>query len=217
MQTRGLFISLEGIDGSGKSTLKANLMARLETKHLVIGIREPGGTVISEKIRDMLLDVGNDGIIGRTEALLYAAARSQLVEEIISPALAKGHIVVADRYLDSTLAYQGYGRGLDIGMLVKLNRICTGGLKPDLTLLLDIDPEEGQLRRNDGVPDRLEMEGSHFQARIRAGYLKIAEQEPQRIKVLPAWQDPEELTSRAMDLINQILAGPGRGHQDLKG
>jgi len=206
MQYRGLFISLEGIDGSGKSTLKANLMTKLEATHLVVGIREPGGTVISEKIRDMLLDVGNDGIIGRTEALLYAAARCQLVEEVIRPALAKGYIVIADRYLDSTLAYQGYGRGLDISMLTDLNEICTGGLKPDLTLLLDIDPEEGQLRRNEGAPDRLEMEGSHFQARIRVGYLKLAEQEPDRIKVLPAWRDPEELTKCSMDLIKQLLA-----------
>lgn len=213
MQTRGLFISLEGIDGSGKSTLKANLISRLETKHLVIGIREPGGTVISEKIRDMLLDVSNDGIIGRTEALLYAAARSQLVEEVIRPALAKGHIVIADRYLDSTLAYQGYGRGLEISMLMELNRICTGGLKPDLTLLLDIDPGEGQVRRNNGVPDRLEMEGSHFQARIRAGYLKIAEQEPDRIKVLPAGRDPAELTDNSMEMINRILARPDWNHR----
>ncbi|MCX5780307.1 MAG: dTMP kinase, partial [Firmicutes bacterium] len=133
MQTRGVFISLEGIDGCGKTTLKEMLLARLGEKYPVIGIREPGGTVISEKIRDMLLDVRNDGIIGKTEALLYAAARSQLVEEVIRPALTQGKIIIADRYLDSTIAYQGYGRGLELAFLEDLNRICTGGLKPDLT------------------------------------------------------------------------------------
>jgi dTMP kinase len=205
MQNRGVFISLEGIDGSGKTTLKENLLTLLSQKFQVIGIREPGGTVISEKIRDMLLDVHNDGIIGKTEALLYAAARSQLVEEVIRPALIQGKIIIADRYMDSTIAYQGYGRGLDIDFLEDLNRLCTGGLKPDLTLLLDIDPETGQSRRNADIPDRLEKEGLEFQARIRAGYLRLCVKDPQRIKVLNASQTAEQLVLKAMKMIEAAL------------
>jgi len=205
MQTRGVFISLEGIDGSGKTTLKDNLLTLLAGKHHVMGIREPGGTVISEKIRDMLLDVGNDGIIGKTEALLYAAARSQVVEEVIRPALARGKIIIADRYMDSTIAYQGYGRGLDIEFLQDLNRLCTGGLKPDLTLLLDIDPLEGQNRRRRDLPDRLEKEGLDFQARIRAGYLHLWEQEPLRIKKLDASLTTDEITQEARKIIISLF------------
>jgi len=205
MQTRGAFISLEGIDGSGKTTLKENLLALMARNYQVIGIREPGGTVISEKIRDMLLDVRNDGIIGKTEALLYATARSQLVEEIIRPALIQGKIIIADRYMDSTIAYQGYGRGLDIKFLEDLNQLCTGGLKPDLTLLLDIDPRDGQSRRNQDIPDRLEKEGLEFQARIRDGYLKLWKKEPQRIKRLDASQTTEELVQAAMKMIAALL------------
>jgi dTMP kinase len=206
MSTRGLFISLEGIDGCGKTTLKENLLALLGRKYQVIGIREPGGTVISEKIRDMLLDVHNDGIIGKTEALLYAAARSQLVEEVIRPALAHGKIIIADRYLDSTIAYQGYGRGLDLEFLEDLNRICTGGLKPDVTVLLDIDPLEGQNRRVQNIPDRLEQEGLEFQDRIRAGYLNLQEKEAGRIKLLDARQSPETLVHEAMKHIEEKLS-----------
>lgn len=205
MQTRGVFISLEGIDGCGKTTLKENLLALMSNHYQVIGIREPGGTVISEKIRDMLLDVHNDGIIGKTEALLYAAARSQLVEEVIRPALAQGKIIIADRYFDSTIAYQGYGRGLDLEFLEDLNRICTGGLNPDVTLLLDIDPMEGQNRRSRGTPDRLEQEGLEFQQRIRAGYLKLHEKEDGRIKLLDARLAPEVLVREAMKHIEAKL------------
>ena len=205
MQTRGVFISLEGIDGCGKTTLKEKLLALMSNQYQVIGIREPGGTVISEKIRDMLLDVHNDGIIGKTEALLYAAARSQLVEEVIRPALAEGKLIIADRYLDSTIAYQGYGRGLDLEFLEDLNRICTGGLTPDVTLLLDIDPMEGQNRRSKDAPDRLEQEGLEFQERIRAGYLKLQEKESRRIKLLDARLAPEVLVHEAMKHIQAKL------------
>jgi len=205
METRGIFISLEGIDGCGKTTLKEHLLALMVSNYEVIGIREPGGTLISEKIRDMLLDVRNDGIIGKTEALLYAAARSQLVEEVIRPALNQGKIVIADRYMDSTIAYQGYGRGLDMKFLEDLNRLCTGGLKPDLTLLLDIDPQEGQSRRKKDIPDRLEKEGIEFQDRIRYGYLKLWEKEPQRIKRLDASRTIQELVPEAMKLVEERL------------
>lgn len=206
MRTRGVFISLEGIDGSGKSTLARSLVDALAKKHQVLGLREPGGTVISEKIREMLLDVRNDGIIGKAEAMLYAAARCQLVEEVIRPGLEQGMIIIADRYLDSTVAYQGYGRGLDLGFLEDLNRLCTGGLKPDLTLLLDLDPQEALLRRSDEIPDRLEQEGLAFQIRIREGYLKLWGIEPERIKRLDATHSPALLLQEALSLVERLLA-----------
>ncbi len=202
MSRKGFFVSLEGIDGCGKSTLKENLIRELSPNNRVIGIREPGGTVISEMIRDMLLDARNSGIIGRTEALLYAAARSQVVEEVIRPALDVGQIVIADRYVDSTIAYQGYGRGLDLELLADLNRICTGGLYPDLTIYLDLDPATAQLRRAKGQPDRLELEGIEFQARVRTGYLQLCINEP-RIRRLDANYDQQELLNQAMGLIQE--------------
>jgi dTMP kinase len=204
MLSRGVFISLEGIDGCGKTTLKENLLALIGERTPTVGVREPGGTAISEKIRDMLLDVRNDGIIGKTEALLYAAARSQLVEELIRPALAQGKIIIADRYLDSTIAYQGYGRGLDLEFLEGLNQLCTGGLRPDLTLLLDIDPQEAWLRKKSDIPDRLEQEGIDFQARIRAGYIKLWEKEPLRIKRLDASLSAQEVVMEAIKLIEGL-------------
>jgi dTMP kinase len=207
MQNSGVFISLEGIDGCGKTTLKNLLLDQLGDKYPVIGIREPGGTIISEKIRDMLLDIQNDGIMVKTEALLYAAARSQLLEELILPALAQGKIVIADRFSDSTIAYQGYGRGLNLDFLDKLNQLSTGGLKPDLTLLLDIDPRQAWLRRKHDIPDRLEREGLNFQRRIREGYIKLWKKEPMRIKCMDATLSPQELVSKAMQLIEGILGG----------
>lgn len=202
----GKFISLEGIDGCGKTTLKEQLEKHLSQKYEVLMVREPGGTEISEKIRAMLLDIRNDGILARTEAFLYAAARSQLVEEVIRPALAAGEIVIADRYMDSTIAYQGYGRGLDVAFLQQLNQLCTAGLKPDLTLLLDIDPQEGQRRRKKDIPDRLEKEGIDFQSRIRSGYLQIQEQEPERMKRLNGTQSIQEICNEALHYIEMILA-----------
>lgn len=187
MRQKGLFLSLEGVDGSGKSSLLECMRDYLDgCGYEVLTLREPGGTIISEKIRTMLLDVKNAGILPGTEALLYAAARSQVVEEIIRPALARGQIVLADRYLDSTIAYQGYGRGLKIDYLKQLNQLCTGGLLPHLTLLLDIDPAQAARRRKKDIPDRLEKEGLEFQQKVRRGYMEIAGQEPGRIKVIDA-------------------------------
>lgn len=204
MNVKGKFISLEGIDGGGKSSLQERLRAYMG-QYEIISIREPGGTGISEKIRAMLLDINNEKIMPRTEAMLYAAARCQLVDEVIRPALAAGRIVLADRYLDSTLAYQGYGRGLDLSFLRELNHLCTGGIKPDLTLLLDISPEEGLRRRNKDIPDRLEKEGLSFQQKVREGYLNMAREEPQRIKVLDAGQDFDIVFMAAIKHIDQLL------------
>jgi len=205
LKARGKFISLEGIDGCGKTTLREQLHDYLKDKFEILILREPGGTEVSEKIRDMLLDVRNVGIKSRTEAFLYAASRSQLVEEMILPALQEGKMVIADRFMDSTIAYQGYGRGLDIEFLMKLNELCTGGLKPDLTLLLDIDPEEGQRRRNKDVPDRLEKEGLEFQSRVRIGYLALQRAEPDRIKLLNGGDSIIELRGQALQHMSVLL------------
>lgn len=199
-----MFISLEGIDGAGKTSLKDHLVNYLKDVK-VISIREPGGTEISEKIRELLLDVKNAGILPKTEAMLYATARSQVVEEVVRPALEAGHIVIADRYIDSTIAYQGFARGLDISFLQELNHLCTAGLKPDITLLLDLDPEIAKARKAEGVPDRLELEGLLFQEQVRAGYLQMAKEEPQRIKVLDASLTEEEVASNAIKLIAGFL------------
>ncbi len=197
MRIQGMFISLEGIDGSGKTTLKEHLITTMSCNYEILGIREPGGTTISEKIRDMLLDVRNDGIKDKTEALLYSAARSQLVEEVIRPALDQGKIIIADRFMDSTIAYQGYGRGIDLQFLEDLNRLSTGGLKPDITFLLDIDPIEGQRRRRNDIPDRLEKEGMEFQNRIRNGYLELWKKDSTRIRKLNGNNAIQELVLEA--------------------
>lgn len=206
MSKNGAFISLEGIDGSGKTTLRELLVSALNSDN-IISIREPGGTYISEKIRAVLLDAQNMGMAARTEALLYAAARSQVVEEIIRPALNEGKLVLADRYLDSTIAYQGYGRGLDLAFLTQLNNLCTGGLKPDLTLVLDVDPLEGLRRRDQEKPDRLEQEGISFQQKVREGYLAVASREPERVKVIDASRDKNEVLAEAMKYLKELVGG----------
>lgn len=205
MISKGIFISLEGIDGSGKTTLKEFLQNVLQPGYQVIGIREPGGTYTSEKIRDLLLDIKNEGIKPKTEAILYAAARAQVVEEIIRPALNSNKIVIADRFMDSTIAYQGFGRGLDIGFLHELNYLCTGGLKPDLTLLLDIDPREGQRRKISDIPDRLEKEGLDFQQKVRDGYLQAAKADGKRIKIIAASQEIKAVKAEALRYIKDII------------
>ncbi|HZK43104.1 MAG TPA: dTMP kinase [Syntrophomonadaceae bacterium] len=204
MNQNALFISLEGIDGAGKSSLKDHLVNYLKDVKVVC-VREPGGTDISEKIRDLLLDVRNEEILPKTEAMLYATARSQLVEEVIRPALMAGNVVIADRYIDSTIAYQGYARGLEIKFLQELNDLSTSGLKPDLTLLLDLDPVIGQKRKQLGIPDRLEKEGLLFQAKVRKGYLNIAKEDPNRVKVLDASLSSEEVASNAIKVVAEFL------------
>lgn len=151
------------------------------------------------------MDAANQGITSRTEALLYAAARSQVVEEVISPALLDGQIVLADRFMDSTIAYQGYGRGLELDFLHQLNQLCTGGLEPDLTMLLDLSSAEAWQRRRKETPDRLEKEGLAFQEKVRQGYLLLAKREQERIKVLDAGQEPEKVLQQAIGWLNEIL------------
>jgi thymidylate kinase (EC 2.7.4.9) len=184
-----LFITLEGPDGSGKTT-QARLLAHWlqEEGHPVVLVREPGGTTVGERIREVLHDPAHTGMSPWTEVFLYCAARAQLVAEIIRPALAAGQTVLCDRYADSTLAYQGYGRGLDLDALRLVLYLATGGLTPDLTFCLDISPEEGLARRRAGGGEwnRLDQETVDFHRRVRTGYLELAGLEPQRWIVVDA-------------------------------
>lgn len=178
-----MFITFEGPEGSGKSTQITLLAEFLRQQGFeVLETREPGGSDIGDQIRDVLHDVGNDKMTSAAEILLYSASRAQLVREIIQPALAEGTIVLCDRYADSTLAYQGYGRGLNLDDLAYITRFATGGLQPDLTLLLDIDVERGLARRKNGGDEmnRLDLEAVAFHQRVRQGYQQLVAADPGR-------------------------------------
>ena len=178
--SRGIFISFEGIDGCGKSTQVKMLVEYLnQSGSETIMVREPGGTKISEEIRDILLNRHLDNICDRTEALLMTGSRSQLTNEIILPSLKKGLNVVADRYYDSTLAYQGGGRELDLEWLIKLNHFATYNLDPNITFFIDIDPKEAQNRKNQ-EEDRIERAGIGLQARVRNAYIELAQRFKER-------------------------------------
>lgn len=178
-----MFITFEGPEGSGKTTQIRLLAAYLRAcGHDVVTAREPGGTPIGDQIRACLHDTANTAMSPTAEVLLYSASRAQLVAEVIRPALAAGRVVLCDRYADSTMAYQGYGRGLDRSMLATLTAIATGGLSPDLTLLLDMDVARGLTRRRDEGEEmnRLDLEAIEFHNRVRAGYLALTAAEPAR-------------------------------------
>jgi dTMP kinase len=202
----GKFITLEGCDGSGKTTQVALLKEKLRELQLpCIVTREPGGTAISEQVRQIILDEANKAMIWQTEALLYAASRAQLVGELIVPSLNEGVHVICDRYIDSTLAYQGYGRGLELDQLVVINNYATGGLKPHLTLLLDINPEITLKRLAQKKADRLEGEKIQFHQRVREGYLKLAQKEPERFAVIDAARSVEEIHREVLAKVLDIL------------
>jgi dTMP kinase len=197
----GLFITLEGPDGCGKSTQIAPLAEYLRSKgRTVFTTREPGGTVISDQVRQIIMAMKNTTMHPRTELLLFLSARAQLVEEVIRPRLAAGEIVISDRYADSTLAYQGYGHGYDRALVRQLLDFATGGLKPDLTLLLDIDAEEGLRRRQAGGGEwnRMDAYQMEFHRRVREGYHELAAQEPDRWITVDGSEKPEmvQLTLR---------------------
>ncbi len=184
-----MFITFEGPEGSGKSTQIRLLAKFLEAQgHSVIQTREPGGTAIGDQIRHVLHDVANTEMVATTEVLLYSASRAQLVAQLIRPHLAAGGVVLCDRFADSTMAYQGYGRSLDHTMLTQLTQIATNGLKPDLTILLDIDVEEGLNRKKEGHTEmnRLDLEAISFHKRVRDGYHRLAAAEPARWVVIDA-------------------------------
>ena len=203
-----MFITFEGPDGSGKSTQIRLLAERLTAAgQRVLLTREPGGTDISEQIRAVLHDLKNKAMQPRAEILLYSAARAQLVEEKVRPHLAEGGIVLSDRYADSTLAYQGYGHGLDLGALRQITAFATGGLKPDLTLLFDLDAETGLRRRQSSGCEwnRLDDYALAFHQRVRAGYLELAQAEPQRWVRLDAAQDVAALEAAVWRVVGEKL------------
>jgi len=199
----GFFISLEGIEGTGKST-QASLLAERLSKYGVdvLLTREPGGTVIGNRIRDILLLPDHAEMSAVTELLLYNAARSQLLAEKILPALKKGKTVITDRFSDSTFAYQGYGRSIDMGLISSLDRIATGGLRPDVTLLLDLDIETGLTRnRSANKIDRIELEDIEFHRRVSEGFRELEKKEPDRIKIIDASASIEEITETAWRIV----------------
>jgi dTMP kinase len=207
MSARGRLVTIEGVDGAGKTTLASGLIRALsERGRNATLMREPGGVAAAEAIRALVKDpelrVG-----ARTEALLYAAARAQLVEQALAPALTRGEWVLLDRFVDSSLAYQGAGRGLGIEAVRELNLFATGDLSPDRTLLLDLDGESARRRADSRgeAPDRLELEGQEFFDRIGRAYLALAAAEPERIRVLDASLPPAEVLAQALEALDDLL------------
>ena len=202
--TQGLFITFEGADGCGKTTQLKLLAEDLQKNGVdVLVTREPGAKGLGEKLRDILLNY--DGVVSdRCEAFLFLADRAQHIDTIVAPAVDAGKVVLCDRHIDSTAAYQGYGRGQDIEQINKLNMIATGGRKPDLTIVFDIDAETS-LARVGSAKDRMESSGIEFFNRVRDGYLKIAALEPNRIKVLDATKSIDEVQQDVIELINTKL------------
>src|SRR3984885_10997027 len=187
----GKFITFEGSEGSGKSTQAALVLKYLQSKQLpTLLLREPGGVKISENIRKLLLDVNNTGMGDECETLLYMAARAQMVKEVLEPQLKSGKVILCDRFLDSTIAYQGYGNGIDIKTIDQLGLFATRGLAPDLTILFDISPEKGLSRAGDNK-DRIESRSLEYHKRVRNGYLELSKQYPDRIKVIKVEGDKD--------------------------
>jgi dTMP kinase len=204
---RGKLITIEGIDGAGKSTLAQALARELAALgHPVELLREPGGVDVSERIRALVKDPAL-AVAPRAEALLYAAARAQLVQELLAPLLERGTHVLLDRFVDSSLAYQGAGRELGVDEVRQVNRFATGGLAPDRTLLLRIDPALGRERASKRAlePDRLEREGERFFALIAGAYDLLALEEPARIRPIDAGQTPEDVLRDALAAIEDLL------------
>ncbi|HOW35134.1 MAG TPA: dTMP kinase [Candidatus Omnitrophota bacterium] len=202
---KGKFITFEGSEGSGKSTQAKLLCRYLKEQHKkVLHIREPGGVILSEMIRKMLLDVKNKTMTKECEMLLYMAARAQLVEEIIAPALRKGIIVVCDRFLDSTVAYQGYGCGMDIALIKSVGRFVTRGINPDLTFLLDVGAKKG-LQRAGKFKDRIESRSLGYHNRVRQGYLAIARREPNRVKLIETKGTKSDTQEEIRRFVSRLL------------
>lgn len=204
---KGILISFEGIEGSGKSSQAKLLYEYLVEKGFeVVLTGEPGGTTIGLKIRETLLSIEHKEISPVTELLLYNASRAQHIKEVILPAINRGHIVVTDRFSDSTVAYQGYGRGIDLNLIDFLDRIATKGLRPGITILLDLDVEVG-LKRNRGInkTDRLELEDIEFHKKVRKGYLEIATKEPGRIKLIDASVGIEEIHNKIVGIVIDFI------------
>jgi len=209
----GIFITFEGPEGSGKSTQVVRLVERLrEQGHEVLTTREPGGTPTGEAIRNILQhDAAGEDICAETETLLFESSRAQLVSNVIRPALERGAVVISDRFADSTTAYQGYGRGFDVEVLLQLHAFAMGGLEPDITLLIDVDIEEGfrriQLRNkrdNTGL-DRMERESVDFHRRVYDGYQAMAQRWPERFCVIDGKREPNLIEIDIWDAVEKVI------------
>lgn len=203
---RGLFITLEGADGCGKSTQAAILADRIAaTGREVVRLREPGGTAVSEKIRALVLDPENSEMAPECELLLFEASRAQLVRQVIEPALARGAVVVCDRFYDSTFAYQAAGRSLAEPIIRAANALGSCGVAPDRTLVLDMDTDAALSRATRDGADRMEAEGVAFQRRVREGYLRLVAEEPRRVRRVDATGTVEEVAGRLADALADLL------------
>jgi dTMP kinase len=210
----GLFVTFEGVEGSGKSTQVRALEAHLKDRGIpTVFSREPGGTPLGEQLRGILLDPRQQGMLPLTELFLYLASRVEHVSGVVVPALERGAVIVSDRYTDASVAYQGGGRGLGWEVVEPLNRLATAGVKPDITFLLDLDPEEGLARFSgaDGrsFRDRIESEALEFHRRVRAAYIDASRREPARFVVIDARRDPDEIARLVAQRIDDILERRG--------
>ncbi len=205
---RGVFITFEGGEGSGKTT-QASRLAKLlrEEGHRVVETREPGGTPLAEGIREIILSSPAEPMVPPCEALLILAGRSQHMARVIQPALNSGEVVICDRFSDSTFAYQGHARGLDLASLRPMDRFATGGVKPDLTVLIDVPVSIGLARRgrHEKRRDRLDMETQRFHEKVRSGYLDLAAKEPGRVKVVDGKPDPDIVATKVASVVLQFI------------
>ena len=202
----GKFITFEGIDGSGKTTQINLLEEKLSQQGIsTLILREPGGTKLSEIIRGILLDRENINLSPSAESLLFVAARAQLMAEKIKPSLERNKFVICDRYTDSTVAYQGYGRGLNVKYLEELNKFATDSIQPDITIILDVDPEKAAIRMASDVPDRLESTGIKFFLRVRKGYYEIARRYPQRCVIIDGSRPASEVFELVLKEVSRKL------------
>ncbi len=211
---RGRFITFEGIEGSGKSSQISLLADHLRSNQRAVTLtREPGGTPIGDQVRKILLDPGNKALDPSAELLLYAASRAQHLKEVIRPALESGAIVLCDRFSDATIAYQGYGRGLDLTLIQELDRLVTSGMRPDLTIVLDVEAAVGLARargRNNQqgleAEARFENEALAFHERVRQGYLALAREAPDRIRIVDAALPPLRVQEKIREIVDRCLA-----------
>ncbi len=214
---KGLFITIEGPEGSGKSTQARRLDEVLREEIALVRSREPGGTPIGEAIRAILLDERHRGMAAETEMLLFAASRAQYVAEVVRPALEAGTCVLSERFVDASIAYQAYGRGLPVDVVRRVNDVATGGLVPDLTVLIDVDPAVGLARaRNEGgkegIPgrgDRLEQEDLDFHRRVRAGFLQLAREQPWRFIVIDGSRPADDVHAALVGAVRRLLQARG--------
>ncbi|MEE0016096.1 MAG: dTMP kinase [Clostridia bacterium] len=207
----GLFITLEGTDGSGKTTQINRLKEYFSEKgYRVVCTREPGGTPIGEKIREIIIDKNNSEMANITEALLYAAARAQLVNEVIEPVLKDGGVVISDRFLDSSLVYQGFARGMGENFIKNINRAGVNSLEPDITFLLKLKPEDSIARKSKQAElDRLEAEKANFHQRVFDGYISLARRNKERIKIIDALKTEEDIHNEILNHIEGFMKKRG--------